>query len=1145
VYATALFVSWLWVSAPLYGQRTAGSIQGSVVDSSGAVIPGAKVTVTNTLTNVSVITETSREGTFLVASLAPGIYTVTVEQTGFQKQVQEGVQVVVATPTVLNIQLAVGEVTQSVTVQAQAIAITQNEGDRGTAVTSKTLELLPIALSGGSRQIDSFVFLTPGVTGDTFTSRVNGGATYSQEMIIDGQPFIYADHGGAFETFRPPFEAVDEFKVQTNVYSAKYGRGTGVYNFHFAGGGNAFHGDVYDFLRNDVLDARGFFPANRDQYKQNEFGVTAGGPVYIPRVYDGRNRTFWHFAYGGFRFRGGVTTRQTTFPTAAMLKGDFTHFTDSQGNLIPIYDPATTRPDGRGGLTRDQFQCNSVPNVICPDRISPISTQFLPLMPASTLPGNVNNALVSVAGAHTNQDDWTIKVDHSFSAKYVLHGSYEKTSTISQSAPAYSSPLAGYGLSDYPSFEPRLSLDQSLAPNLQNVTSIGYNRAAGPQNILPINNNLSSPISPVGYTFPAITIAGYVAYGNGSTTPIARIPAFGFFDNLTWVKGRHTLQFGVDLRWEDETKRANNNFPATYNFATTETSLPDSPNFPLWGSSFASFLLGNVDNFSQSDITGFHNIRTSYRAFYLQDDFKVTPKLTLNFGVRYDIPIPVTEKYDRLSTLDTSISNPNAGNLGGALVVAGTKYGPPIPNGPSLGRRQIADTRYYMWQPRFGFAYQMNRQTVLRGGYGLTYFRGGALTLMGPEISASYIAGFRNQLFLPSPDAGISPALQWDGNLPQVGPATPSLTFSNGQTIDFMGRDAGNAPYQSNWSLTVERELPWQVAVEASYAGSKGTRIGANLENLDQVNPQWLSLGNDLNRDISCLSDGSCPLAIAAGVKLPYPGFKGPVSQALRPFPQYLGINSNVQETGNSTYHSFQLRVQKYYSQGVSLLVAYTASKNLTDTFYQFTSFNAVATDTYNRKLEKALAVDDQPQRLVASATYELPIGPGKRYLNTGGLAGKLVGGWNAAAIVSYFSGVPVQVSGGQPLPLYGGVTRPDLLSGANPGALSGGKFDPAKNLYLNAAAFALPPPFTFGTSPLELPATRNFGTKNENFSLVKRTTIRESMNLEFRSEFFNIFNRTQFGPPNGNANDTQGFGRIGSQANLPRIIQFGLKLNW
>ncbi len=340
---------------------------------------------------------------------------------------------------------------------------------------------------------------------------------------------------------------------------------------------------MYDFLRNNVLDARGFFAPTVGQYKQNEFGITAGGPVYLPKVYDGRNKTFWHFSYSGFRYRGGITTSQTTFPTAVMLQGDFSDFTDSKGNIIPIFDPATTRPDGNGGLTRDQFQCNGVLNVICPDRFSPISKQFLPLMPAATLPGNINNALIAVSGAHTNQDDWVIKVDHTFNAKYVLHGSYEKSSTISQTSPAFNSPLAGYGLSDYPSFEPRISLDQSLRSNLQNTIPVGYNRAAGPQNILPINETLSTPISPTGYTFPAISIAGYVGYGQGSTTPIARIPAFGFFDNLNWIKGRHILQFGGDLRWEDETKRANNNFPASYNFVGTETSLPNSPNFPVWG----------------------------------------------------------------------------------------------------------------------------------------------------------------------------------------------------------------------------------------------------------------------------------------------------------------------------------------------------------------------------------------------------------------------------------------------------------------------------------------------------------------------------------------------------------------------------------
>jgi hypothetical protein len=1145
LFAVAAVLAWVGSSALLYGQKTTGSIQGTVTDSTGAVIPGVKITVTNTATNVSATTTTSSEGTYLVSNLDPSTYVVTSEHAGFERQVQQGVLVPVAAVIVVDVHLVVGEVTQSITVQAQSVPITQDTGDRGTSVQASTLEDLPVALSGGSRQVDSFVFLTPGVTGNTFTSRVNGGATYSQEMIIDGQPFIYADHGGAFETFRPSFESVDQFSVQTNVYSAKYGRGTGVYNFHLASGGNAFHGDIYDFLRNDVLDARGFFAPTVGQYKQNEFGPTLGGPVYIPKIYDGRNRTFFHFSYGGFRFRGGTVSSQTTFPTAAQKQGDFSNYTNAQGQVIPIYDPATTAPDGAGGLTRSQFSCNGALNVICPNRISPISQVFLPLMPSAPFPGDLNNALVSVIGARTNQDDWTVKVDHTISSKYVFHGSYEKTNTTSTSAPSYNSPLAGYGTSVYPSFEPRMSLDMSLRPNLQNNVSIGYNRAAGPQNVLPINTSTNSPISPEGYAYPAITIPGYVGYGNGDTTPIARIPAFGLFDNLTWVKGHHTLQFGVDLRWEDETKRANNNYPGSYNFANTETSLPDSPNFALWGSSFAGFLLGDVNTYTEEDITGFHNIRTRYRAFYVQDDFKVTTKLTLNLGLRYDIPVPVTEKYDRLSTLDLTVPNPGAGGIGGALTVAGTRYGPLVPNGPSLGRSQIADTRYYMWQPRFGFAYQLNNHTVLRGGAGLTYFRGGALSLMGPEISASYLAGFRNDIDLITPNNGISPTFQWDAGLPHYAPAVPSLTFANGQTIDYMGTDAGEAPYQENWSFTIERELPWRLGLEVSYVGSAGHKLGAELENLGQVNSKYLSLGNDLNADISCLTSGSCPLAAAAGVKLPYAGFTGPVSQALRPFPQYDGINSNVQETGNSSYHALQVRLQKYYSNGVSLIVAYTASKNLTDTTSQFDSFNAFATDTYNRKLEKAIAYDDAPQILAISATYELPIGPHKQFLTGGGPAGKVVGGWNVSAILTYDSGTSIGIGGGQPLPLYGGTSRPDLLSGVNPLAYNGGKFDPAVDKYLNVAAFTLPPPYTIGTSPIYLPATRGFGTANENVALIKRTPIKESMNIEFRAEAYNIFNRTQFGAPDGNANDTVGFGTIGSQANTPRIVQFGLKFNW
>jgi hypothetical protein len=771
-------------------------------------------------------------------------------------------------------------------------------------------------------------------------------------------------------------------------------------------------------------------------------------------------------------------------------------------------------------------------------------------MPASTLPGLTNNAVAKAAAANSHQNDYTIKIDHTFTEKYAIHGSYVRTLTSNGSSPAFDSPLASYGYTVYTSDAPRVALDMSLRPNLQNAFSAGWTIAGGPQNLLPINTSTQSAISPTGVPYPAISIAGLTGFGTGGVTPSARIPSFGMLDNLTWIKGRNQMQFGVDVRWEDEVKRANNNYPGVWSFANTETSLPDSPNFSTVGSSFASYLLGLSNNFYSTDPTGKHLFFSAYRAFYFQDDIKVSRKLTLNLGVRYDIPIPIHEKYGRISTFDPSIPNPGAGGLPGALIFAGggpgeKSYSPVYPAGASLGSYRFSNTRYYMWQPRFGFAYQVNPKTVVRGGFGLSYFRGGSLSMEDGLIVASYLMGWRSQVTAVTPDNGVSPALQWDGAIPHPTLPTPSLSEVNGQGIDYWDRTSGKAPYHETWSFTVERQLPGKVAFEASYVGSGDHRLGAMMENLNQLPDKYLSLGSLLNADINS------PAAVAAGIALPYPGFTGPVSQALRHYPQYLGINSNVQETGNSTYHSLQVRVQKYYTNGMSFLVSYTGSKLLTDTFQQFATFNAYATTTYNQHLEKGLGPDDQSQRLVTSGSYELPIGPGKRYLNYQGPVGKVAGGWNMSTVLSYFSGTPIAIGGGMVIPNYGGDTRPDLLGG-KPLASNTGNFDPNADHYLNASDFAVPVgtaqvPYRYGSSPRLLSATRGFPTLNENFAVVKRTYFgkNEYKNFEFRAEFFNIFNRVQFGNPNGTVSDTIGFGLIGNQANAPRIIQFGFKLNW
>jgi hypothetical protein len=1122
----------------LQAQGQQGSIEGTVRDPSGANIPDAKVTITNIRTNVSQTVTTSSYGQYTAPNLPPGIYRVTVEHTGFKRAIKENIRVVVGTASVVDVQLAVGTVGQTVTVAAQSTPVVSTTANLGTIITPKTISALPLEVAGSARQLDSFIFLTPGVTGNTFQSQVNGGPTFDQEILIDGLPWLNSDEGGSFLQFRPPFESIDEFKMQTNTYSAQYGRGTGIENYHLKSGTNQLHGDAFEFVRNTVLDARGFFAPTRGIEKQNEYGFTAGGPIYLPKIYDGRNKTFWNFTYEGFKFRGAIRTSLITLPQPAFLSGDFSQLKDASGNLIPIFDPATTRPDGHGGITRDPFPGNIIP----PDRISTISEKFVPLIPTANLPGLINNALVGVPSAPPiDEGDWLLKVDHYIDAKNVLHGSLTRTSqSFPGASPQIPGPLGVFIEQIVPSWQGRITYDRIFSSNLINTLGVQYIRTVTFQIPKNLNQNLDTPISPIGASYPRFNIPGYVGFGTGSSESDAWIPGFGILDNVDWIRGRHTFHMGVDLRWQDETKLANTDWPGVYGFSTATTSLPDSPNFTIWGNGLASFLLGLPSSFIRQNIIGTHNYRTAYRAAYFQDDFRLTPKLTLNLGVRYDVPVGVTEKYDRMAFFDPNVTNPGAGNRLGAIVFAGNKGGPLVSQGgASLGYSRIANIDWKEVAPRFGFAYRLNDKTVLRGGYGLTYLPGGALFMWDGSTVSSYLTGFRTTQDIVSPDGGVTPALAWDQGIPPLVFPPFNRSVGNGQDVDYMGSDAGRAPYFQFWNLTVERQLPFQMGLQASYVGTKGTRVDANLENLNQVDPKYLSLGTLLSEDIYSAD------ARAANIPIPYPGFQGSVAQALRPFPQYGFIHSNAQLTGNTRYDALQLSVQKYFSQGVSFLVNYVVSKTLDNTSNSFGAFNPFPVNTYDRKVEKAVSVFDMPQDLTASGTYELNLGPGKKFLNHGGVIGKIVGGWQPSWILNYHSGTPISIVGGPPLPLFNGGNRPNALPGTPTIAFRGGSFDPATDIYLNAAAWSQPCAFCIGNGPRTQPSTRTFPFYNEDLALIKTTPIKETMSIEFRAEFFNAFNRVIFGGPDGNLNDVLGFGRIGGQADIPRQIQFGLKFNF
>jgi hypothetical protein len=1129
-----------------HAQGTAtGSIQGTIVDISGSSIPGARIAVTSSGTNATQTFVTHDDGGYSFPNLAIGVYTIKVEKSGFDTEVQQNVNVAVGQTTFVDIKMPPGQQVQTVNVEAQAQMITEDRGDRSVLLQEQTLANLPLQVSSGPRLDDTFLTLAPGVTGNTFAARINGAPDFSQDFYYDGIPYMNADGGGRQEALSPPVDSIDEYSIVTNAYSAANGRSSGLLNFHIVSGTNRLHGGGWEYLRNNVLDSKGYFSPNAGTEKQHEFGFKVGGPVYIPKLYNGRDKTFFFFLMDWYKFRGGVSTSLTTLPTSRMKMGDFSELP------FPIYDPATTRPDGSGGLTRDPFPNNMIPT----DRLSANSASYLSLIPEATLPGIVNNAVVKAPASPVNNKYWLVKIDHNITPRFVLHGSYYHINSTSPTSPQFSGPLGSGNNFFGKVWEPRLSLDQNISSHVYNQTGFSWQYTEGVRIFFPlVPSGFNGAFSKPGLPYPALAIQGMPTFGTGldnNQNSGGCWPCIFFADNFKYQLGRHALSAGTEIRAEDERDAFAVNI-GTFSFGNGTTSLPDSPNFGSLGYGFASFYLGTLNTASRTGAANNRLVRTGYRAFYIQDDIKVNSKLTVNAGLRWDVAIPVTDTHtQQFSSFDPTVPNPGAGGLPGSLVYTGRSGGPCIPQGgASICRSQIADTYYGSWQPRIGFAYRVGDKTVVRGGFGQASLRGGASTLMGPEIAAGFLTGFQYQDTLTSPDNGISPPPQlrpsWDVGLPPVGSAPPrTRDLANNQPVDYMQKIDGKNGYTMNWSLTVERELPAKIAFESSYVGSSSVRIGGNLLNENQVPSSYLGLGPVLNDDINS------PAAAAAGITPPFAGFTGSVSQALRPFPQFLTITAKTQTPGHSNYHSLQLRAQKAYSDGVTFLVSYTWSKNLLNGLSQFSTFSAMPLDTAQRSREKQVLGATAnggggPHVLSIATTYELPIGPGKKYLNSG-VVSRLTGGWGASGVFTYNAGAALPISGGSPNPIFNGQSRPNLVTGVPQKLSWSGKFNPFIDRYLNPAAFSDAGPFALGNAPPALPRTRAFAYYNENISAIKNTKIWERASLQFRADFFNAFNRVAFGTPDTNFNDVTngGFGKISSQANSPRVIQFGLRVDF
>ncbi len=941
---------------------------------------------------------------------------------------------------------------------------------------------------------------------------------------------------------------MQEFKVQTNTYSAEFGRsGSGIINLIFKSGTNQFHGSAYDFLRNSDLDSNSFFSnlngTPLPNFKRNQFGGSLGGPVDIPKLYKGRDKTFFFFDYEGLR-QGSASTLQTTVPTVAQRNGDFSHTFNSTGQLVTIYDPETTVPQG-SGYVRSAFPGNVIPA----SRMDAVGKNVVNYYPLPNQPGaafsGVNNYYVATNNV-LNSNSIDAKVDEVLSDRSRFFVRYSRQG-LDNPAPAY---LTG-----------AIAVAQNAPDNqaqTNNSAAIDYTLTLSPSNLLELRygfariklnyRSLSLGFDPttLGFPsyiaanadhllFPGIAATNYYSLGNpqqGDT----RDPGFEthiLAAENTRIFSAHTLRFGVETRLlrSNDTESGSSTGNFTFTNAITQGPNPNAATSTA-GNAIASLLLGVgsgsmlID--SKDDATQSH-----YFGAFVQDDWKATRKLTLNLGLRWDLDVPRTERYNRMETFDPYIPSPLASQTGIAGLSGGTVF-----VGVNGNPRRQFDPQWHNFNPRFGFAYEATPNTVIRGGYGIFY--AASLRIANATIGNE---GFSASTAYAGSPNGLTPAVYLSNPFPSglnlpTGSSQGLLTGIGSSFENPLSGD-NKVPYSENWNFDVQRQLPGDILIDAAYVGSHGVHLnmaGEGNYNIDQLTPDAIALGTKLQQSVANPFYGIITTGPEAAATVP-------LAYLLAPFPQFTTVYASFPTGGYSDYNSFQLKMEKRLSHGLTTLLAFTGQKLIDD----FSQLSNVGNSTggiqniYNGKAERAVSSNDRSRRLVISGTYEFPLGRGKTFgKNWNRAVDALIGGWQVNGIYTYQTGFPLSVTAQNTCTNCGiNTLRPN--NNGQSAALSG-PVSQRLNEYFNTSVFSQPAPFTFGNAPRTLPDVRGPSSENIDFSLFKFFNPLERLRIEFRAEAFNLLNQVVFGLPNVSLNSNQ-FGVISSQANGPRTIQFGLKL--
>jgi hypothetical protein len=1196
----------LGFTASALAQLDTGSISGVVSDPAGKVVQGAAITADETTTGTTYSTTTSTTGYYSFPSVRPGTYQLKVSATGFKNEVYSGVLVAVGASSTRNITLAVGSTSEVVNVSAGTVTLEQETSEVDANIAPEQVADLPLQVSGNLRSLSTLEFLVPGTVGPGTSAggsafqmtKINGGQEEGTDYLVDGITTNRMENGsGSFDIVAPSVEAVNEFHISLSGLPAELGRTTGgLANFNTKSGNNGYHGAVFDIYKNAALDANNWFnngylaetpgsdPAARDLLQRppdtkNDYGVSLGGPIFIPHVYNGKDRTFFFFGWEQLRYStGSAITSLIPTPGELGSNGQYFDFSSTLGGAIPGGTDACNTQLFYGEIfdpTSETNECRNTPfpnNQIPIGRESMVAKAVLKYMPAPNLTGGGTNNYVYDTQDTLAQTVYSLRIDQNIGSKHKIWGFWSSRENTDQGNDLnLPEPITSGGGGQVNQLGKlfRFGWDWIASPTLVNSLTFGTNRSnnfnqSRAVNLNPDWDSTLGIANGSGPVFPGFEFIGspYPSFGeNDDAQDVDNVIAIN--DIVHWQHGKHSFKFGGEDQYHQFSfvSKIGGTCSGTsgcFTFYDNQTAS-DTTFWGRDGNSFAAFIIG--ESATANALRQLHSPRwlAHYGALFAQDDWKLSPNLTVNLGFRWSYDTPRHEADGDTAVLDMTAPNSAANNIPGALVFAGKGAGR---NGSV--HETWADVYHKDFEPRVGFAWapgMFQHRDVVRGSAGIYY---------GPLVYADFgqgtLQGFTVNQTLFTADPLDGPPV--DAGLPILS-TSPDLdpTQLNGQAIDSVNKPFGRPAMVETWSLEDQYQVSANLFVSLGYLGMHSVRLHGLIDYPNDMPLSGLALGTNL-------------FNIASGSQLPYANFQttwggnGNVSQALRPFPQYGYINqdSYLQNVGQASYDALIAKLEHRFHSGLNVLASYTFSKTLTDAdaiqpYYSTLQNQGGTQNPYDHKAEKAVSNEDIPNNLVVSYLYELPVGKGKKFLaNSPKPVGAVISNWRVSGVQRYLGGQPISFFGANGIPGFDNGIRPNFVSGQP--AKRSGPFNPfdfsntgtsgydhtsgaCTTGYWNCPAFTDPNPnpgpdvpYVFGNMPRNSANIRGFAFYDEDFGINKAIPLNDRMKMDFRGELFNAFNRHSFNKPDSGVQDDN-FGQITSTLLGPRNVQFTMRITY